>query len=128
MSTRPLFPQLHALIGDAANLLPADVAERVEVLLDDPKDLLPALLARMDGRDAADGQPLDVQGASPAQAAMMAGLSRTLAGLNTLIQLLHTAELAREQVGARQQLNPDVVDGLLLGARELARYARLQLE
>ncbi|MFS2046806.1 hypothetical protein ACEN9Z_22610, partial [Stenotrophomonas geniculata] len=60
--------------------------------------------------------------------AMMAGLSRTLAGLNTLIQLLHTAELAREQVGARQQLNPDVVDGLLLGARELARYARLQLE
>ncbi|MBH1635946.1 hypothetical protein ACNPNN_10965 [Stenotrophomonas geniculata] len=128
MSTRPLFPQLHALIGDAANLLPADVAERVEVLLDDPKDLLPALLARMDGRDAADGQPLDVQGASPAQAAMMAGLSRTLAGLNTLIQLLHAAELAREQGGVHQQLNPDVVDGLLLGARELARYARLQLE
>ncbi len=53
----------------------------------------------------------------------MAGLSRTLAGLNTLIQLLHAAE-----GGARQQLNPDVVDGLLLGARELARYARLQLE
>ncbi|KPG73225.1 hypothetical protein AN993_16425 [Stenotrophomonas maltophilia] len=128
MSTRPLFPQLHALIGDAANLLPADVAERVEVLLDDPKDLLPTLLARMDGRDAADGQPLDVQGASPAQAAMMAGLSRTLAGLNTLIQLLHAAELAREQGGVHQQLNPDVVDGLLLGARELARYARLQLE
>lgn len=69
MSTRPLFPQLHALIGDAAHLLPADVAERVEVLLDDPRDLLPALLARMDGRDAADGQRLDVQGASPAQAA-----------------------------------------------------------
>ncbi|MCU1052205.1 hypothetical protein JAK50_16995 [Stenotrophomonas maltophilia] len=128
MSTRPLFPQLHALIGDAANLLPADVAERVEVLLDDPKDLLPALLARMDGRDAADGQRLDVQGASPTQAAMMAGLSRTLAGLNTLIQLLHAAELAREQGGVHQQLNPDVVDGLLLGARELARYARLQLE
>ncbi|WP_414616277.1 hypothetical protein [Stenotrophomonas geniculata] len=128
MSTRPLFPQLHALIGDAANLLPADVAERVEVLLDDPKDLLPALLARMDGRDAADGRRLDVQGASPAQAATMAGLSRTLAGLNTLIQLLHAAELAREQGGVHQQLNPDVVDGLLLGARELARYARLQLE
>ena len=128
MSTRPLFPQLHALIGDAANLLPADVAERVEVLLDDPKDLLPALLARMDGRDAADGQPLDMQGASLAQAATMAGLSRTLAGLNTLIQLLHAAELAREQGGVNQQLNPDVVDGLLLGARELARYARLQLE
>ncbi|GAB2315860.1 hypothetical protein [Stenotrophomonas geniculata] len=128
MSTRPLFPQLHALVGDAANLLPADVAERVEVLLDDPKDLLPALLARMDGRDAADGQPLDMQGASLAQAATMAGLSRTLAGLNTLIQLLHAAELAREQGGVHQQLNPDVVDGLLLGARELARYARLQLE
>ncbi len=69
-----------------------------------PRDLLPALLARMDGRDAADGQRLDVQGASPAQAATMAGLSRTLAGLNTLIQLLHAAEIAREQGGARQQL------------------------
>ncbi|PSD50697.1 hypothetical protein C7E25_02865, partial [Stenotrophomonas maltophilia] len=60
MSTRPLFPQLHALIGDAANLLPADVAERVEVLLDDPKDLLPALLARMDGRAPPTASPLDV--------------------------------------------------------------------
>lgn len=109
MSIRPLFPQLHALIGDAANLLPA-------------------LLARMDGRDAADGQRLEVQGANPAQAATMAGLSRTLAGLNTLIQLLHAAEIAREQGGAHQQLTPDVVDGLLLGARELACYARLQLE
>ncbi|HHA2534759.1 TPA: hypothetical protein ACOEBE_002420 [Stenotrophomonas maltophilia] len=45
-----------------------------------------------------------------------------------MIQLLHAAEIAREQGGARQQLNPDVVDGLLLGARELARYARQQLE
>ncbi|TGR91778.1 hypothetical protein EN834_35440, partial [bacterium M00.F.Ca.ET.191.01.1.1] len=47
MSARPLFPPLHALIGEAADLLPADLAERIETLLDDPKDLLPALLARM---------------------------------------------------------------------------------
>ncbi|WP_164093146.1 MULTISPECIES: hypothetical protein [Stenotrophomonas maltophilia group] len=135
MSARPLFPQLHALIGEAADLLPADVAERIETLLDDPRDLLPALLARMDGRDAADGRRLEAEGLSPAQAATMAGLSRTLAGLsrtlaglNTLMQVLHAAEAAREQGGAHQQLSPDVVDGLLLGARELARYARLQLE
>ncbi len=51
MSARPVFPQLYALIGEAADLLPADVAARIETLLDDPKDLLPALLARMDGRD-----------------------------------------------------------------------------
>lgn len=69
MSARPVFPQLHALIGEAAALLPADVAERIETLLDDPKDLLPALLARMDGRDAADGRRLEAQGLSPAQAA-----------------------------------------------------------
>ena len=128
MSARPLFPQLHALIGEAADLLPADVAERIETLLDDPKDLLPALLARMDGRDAADGRRLEAEGLRPAQAATMAGLSRTLAGLNALMQVLHAAEAAREQGGAHQQLSPDVVDGLLLGARELARYARLQLE
>lgn len=128
MSARPLFPQLHALIGEAADLLPADLAERIETLLDDPKDLLPALLARMDGRDAADGRRLEAQGLSAAQAATMAGLSRTLAGLNALMQVLHAAEAAREQGGAHQRLSPDVVDGLLLGARELARYARLQLE
>jgi len=85
MSARPVFPQLHALIGEAADLLPADVAARIETLLDDPKDLLPALLARMDGRDAADGRRLEAQGLSPAQAATMAGLSRTLAGLNALM-------------------------------------------
>ena len=33
----PLVPQLHALIGEAADLLPADVAERIETLLDDPR-------------------------------------------------------------------------------------------
>jgi len=82
----------------------------------------------MDGRDAADGRRLEAEGLSPAQAATMAGLSRTLAGLNALMQVLHAAEAAREQGGAHQQLSPDVVDGLLLGARELARYARLQLE
>ncbi len=92
MSARPVFPQLHALIGEAADLLPADVAARIETLLDDPKDLLPALLARMDGRDAADGRRLEAQGLSPAQAATMAGLSRTLAGLNALMQVLHAAD------------------------------------
>jgi len=32
------------------------------------------------------------------------------------------------QGSAGQQLPPDVVEGLLLAARELARYARQQLE
>ncbi|MBH1431488.1 hypothetical protein I5U42_09305 [Stenotrophomonas maltophilia] len=127
MSARPVFPHLSTLIGDAVNRLPADAAERLETLLDDPNDLLPALLARMDGRDGADGQPLEAEGLSPAQAASMAGVARTLAGLEVVIQVLHAAAAAREQGGAHQQLSPDVVDGLLLGARELVRHARQQV-
>ena len=45
MSARPMFPHLSALIGDAVNRLPAEAAERLETLLDDPEDLLPTLLA-----------------------------------------------------------------------------------
>ncbi|HEL3809708.1 TPA: hypothetical protein UMT89_001034 [Stenotrophomonas maltophilia] len=127
MSARPMFPHLSALIGDAVNRLPAEAAERLETLLDDPEDLLPTLLARMDGRDGADGQRLEAEGLSPAQAANRAGLGRTLAGLDVLVQVLHAAAAAREQGGAHQQLSPDVVDGLLLGARELVRHARQQV-
>ncbi|HDS1218801.1 hypothetical protein ABE583_14125 [Stenotrophomonas sp. TWI143] len=128
MSARPLFPHLCALIGESADRLPADAAERLEALLDDPQDLLPALLARMDGRDGADGRRLDVEGLSPVQVATQAGLGRTLAGLDVLVQVLHAAAAAREQGGVHQQLSPDVVDGLLLGARELVRHARQQVE
>ncbi|MDV9041992.1 hypothetical protein [Stenotrophomonas sp. RAC2] len=128
MSARPVFPHLSALIGDVVNRLPADAAERLETLLDDPNDLLPALLARMDGRDGADGQRLEAEGLSPARAASLAGVARTLAGLEVVVQVLHAAAAAREQGGAHQQLSPDVVDGLLLGARELVRHARQQVE
>ena len=65
MSARPEFPHLSALIGDAANRLPANAAERLEALLDDPEDLLPTLLARMDGHDGPDGRRCDAQGLSP---------------------------------------------------------------
>ena len=89
MSTRPLFPQLHALIGDAAHLLPADVAERVEVLLDDPRDLLPALLARMDGRDAADGQRLTLGTASGPLLTFLPLSSAQAVGLPGLLVVEH---------------------------------------
>jgi hypothetical protein len=128
MSARPVFPHLSALIGDAVNRLPAAAAERLETLLDDPNDLLPALLARMDGRDGADGRRFEAEGLSPAQAATQAGVARTLAGLEVVVQVLHAAAAAREQGGTHQQLSPDVVDGLLLGARELVRHARQQVE
>jgi hypothetical protein len=108
--------------------LPADIAERIEDVLAEPSDLLPTLMARMDGRDNADGQTRKETGLSPSQAVTLASLSRTLAGLNALIQMLHAAEAARVQGSAGQQLPPDVVEGLLLAARELARYARQQLE
>ncbi|MDF2483098.1 MAG: hypothetical protein K0R79_3455 [Stenotrophomonas indicatrix] len=128
MSARNTYPNLRRLVGESADQLPADIAERIEDVLAEPSDLLPALMARMDGRDNADGQTRKGTGLSPSQAVTLASLSRTLAGLNALIQMLHAAEAARVQGSAGQQLPPDVVEGLLLAARELARYARQQLE
>jgi hypothetical protein len=123
----PAVPQLHALIGEAADLLPADVAERIEALLDDPKDLLPALLARMDGRDAADGRGWKCRGQPGAGGHH--GRSQPHACRPECPHPGAARRRSRPRAGrARQQLSPDVVDGLLLGARELARYARLQLE
>ncbi|OUL12838.1 hypothetical protein B0X78_10620 [bacterium AM6] len=128
MSARTTYPNLRRLVGESADQLPADIAERIEDVLAEPSDLLPALMARMDGRDNADGQTRKGTGLSPSQAVTLASLSRTLAGLNALIQMLHAAEAARVQGSTGQQLPPDVVEGLLLAARELARYARQQLE
>ncbi|AWH22515.1 MULTISPECIES: hypothetical protein [Stenotrophomonas] len=127
MSQRTAYPNLHRLVGDSIDQLPAEIAERIEDVLSEPTDLLPNLLARMDGRDTAEGQPQKATGLTPAQAVTLASLSRTLAGLNALIQMLHAAEAARVQGSAGQQLPPDVVEGLLLAARELAQYARRQL-
>jgi hypothetical protein len=127
MSARTTYPNLRRLVGESADQLPADIAERIEDVLAEPSDLLPALMARMDGRDNADGQTRKGTGLSPSQAVTLASLSRTLAGLNALIQMLHAAEAARVQGSAGQQLPLDVVEGLLLAARELARYARQQL-
>ncbi len=128
MSARTTYPNLRRLVGESADQLPADIAERIEDVLAEPSDLLPALMARMDGRDNADGQTRKGTGLTPSQAVTLASLSRTLAGLNALIQMLHAAEAARVQGSTGQQLPPDVVEGLLLAARELARYARQQLE
>ncbi|WP_445514372.1 hypothetical protein [Stenotrophomonas sp. 3(2025)] len=128
MSARTTYPNLRRLVGESADQLPGDIAERIEDVLAEPSDLLPALMARMDGRDNADGQTRKGTGLTPSQAVTLASLSRTLAGLNALIQMLHAAEAARVQGSTGQQLPPDVVEGLLLAARELARYARQQLE
>jgi len=128
MAARTTYPNLRRLVGESADQLPADIAERIEDVLAEPSDLLPALMARMDGCDNADGQARQSTGLTPSQAVTLASLSRTLAGINALMQMLHAAEAARVQRSAGQQLPPDVVEGLLLAARELARYARQQLE
>src|SRR5688572_28407829 len=45
MSARTTYPNLRRLVGESADQLPADIAERIEDVLSEPSDLLPALMA-----------------------------------------------------------------------------------
>jgi len=128
MSHRPLYPNLRRLVGDSADQLPAEIAERIEDLLDEPGDLLPSLMARREGQGNADRQPAHGAGLTPSQAVTLASLSRTLAGINALMRMLQEAEAARAQGRPGQPLPTDVVEGLLLATRELARYVCQQLK
>lgn len=126
MSKRTTYPNLRRLVGESADQLPPDIAERVEDVLAEPGDLLPALMARMEANDNTEGQPSQGAGVSAEHAVILVSLSRTLAGLNALIQMVYAAKAAREQGISDQQLPPEVVQGLLLAVRELSRYVRQQ--
>lgn len=126
MSKRTTYPNLRRLVGESADQLPPDIAERIEDVLSEPGDLLPTLVARMEGGGNVGRQPSQGAGVSAEQAVILVSLSRTLAGLNALIQMMYAAKAAQEQGISDQQLPPEVVQGLLLAVRELSRYVRQQ--
>lgn len=57
----------------------------------------------------------------------MARIDRANAGLNLLLERLHTIERVRVDGDADQQVGDDVREGLLMACRGLAEYVDVQL-
>lgn len=118
-------PRLHAVIGDLANNVPEDVAREIECALNEKKLPLqaPAFFACLDAirkGDGADGQPCH---ACRIGAGNHASLSRSLAGLSALLDLLQAADRARVEGAPEEQLGSFHTDGLIVAARQLVREA-----
>lgn len=125
-------PRLHALIGDAAFDVPADIAREMESALVERNHPAgrPAFFACLDAihkGDCADGQPWNPAQSPKVSALDMASLSRSLGGLVVLLDVLHAAERCRLEGDEDEQLGEFVIDGLIASARQLAQSAQHSL-
>ena len=118
-------PRLHALIGDLANDVPEDLAREIECALNEQNLPVqaPTFFACLDAirqGDGADGQPCHARRLG---AGNHASLSRSLAGLTALLDLLQAADRARVEGVPEGQLGSFHIDGLIVAARQLVREA-----
>ncbi|WP_367381558.1 hypothetical protein [Stenotrophomonas cyclobalanopsidis] len=118
-------PRLHALIGDIAKDVPEDLAREIECALNEQNLPVqaPTFFACLDAirqGDGADGQPCHGHRLG---AGNHASLSRSLAGLTALLDLLQAADRARVEGGLEEQLGSFHTDGLIVAARQLVREA-----
>ncbi|AWH48623.1 hypothetical protein C1925_05405 [Stenotrophomonas sp. SAU14A_NAIMI4_5] len=123
-------PRLHALIGDIANEMPEDLAREIECALNEQNLPVqaPTFFACLDAirqGDGADGQPCNARRIG---ADHHASLSRSLAGLTALLDLLQAADRARVEGMPQEQLGSFHTDGLIVAARQLVREATHCLE
>ncbi|MEN5289450.1 hypothetical protein [Stenotrophomonas lactitubi] len=118
-------PRLHALIGDIATDVPEDLAREIECALNE-QDLpaqAPTFFACLNAirkADGADGKPCK---ARTLGASEHASLSRSLAGIAALLDLLQAADRARVDGGLDEQMSPFHIDGMIVAARQLVREA-----
>ncbi len=122
-------PRLHALIGNLANDVPEDLAREIECALNEQN--LPAqaptffaCLNAIRKGDGADGQPC--QG-HRLRAGNYASLSRSLAGLTALLDLLQAADRARVDGGPYEVVGDFHIDGIIVAARQLVLQATRSL-
>lgn len=121
--------RLHALIGDAMLDLPAHLAERLEKTLEaqgmsDPTPALIAHLTLMHHGESADGSLWEEPGLSLGRCGDLALASRSLHGLQGILQILQAAHLTRQHAGPEQQLGAHLQDALFQAARQLAVAAQ----
>ncbi len=123
-------PRLYALIDDIAKQVPDDIAHEIECALEEQNLPLqaPTFFACLDAirrADGANGQPCN-----PCRLGSSdhASLSRSLAGLSALLDLLQAAERARVEGGPDEQMSSFHTDGLIVAARQLVCEASHCLE
>jgi len=121
----PAHDRLHALLGDALHDLPPRFVSRLERILAEQPLEAPGSgrvvditrgrqRARIDGGHGPEAwQPL------PLQRECAASISRKLAGLSTIVQILDAAHHCRDEERDSPVLGAHVVEGLLVAAREL---------
>lgn len=101
-------PRLYALIDDIADQVPDDIAREIECALDE--------------------QNLPLQAPTFFACNEHASLSRSLAGLSALLDILQAAERARVEGGPDEQMGGFHTDGLIVAARQLVFEAPHCLE
>lgn len=121
-----IHPRLHALIGDIAADVPADLAREIECALEErqlppSRPTFPSCLNAIRTGDDQAGRACTPQTLS---AAGFGSLDRSLAALNAVLDLLHAAERARLDGDPQDQLGDLHRDGLIVAARQIARAAQ----
>lgn len=124
----PAAEKLHALIGDGIAHLSPHLIERLESTLASQSaaangSTLVRHLRQMQDGECADGSMWIERQLHAGRCADMASVSRGLRGLVAVLQLLHAAQLTREDSSPDQHLGDDLTDGLLHAARLLAETA-----
>lgn len=131
-TSRPRYPRLHALLGDACRGLPEAVAETMEEALcgaaetTQPRAFF-AFLEDIGKGYCADGAPWEELKLLPARALDMACTSQSASGTSAVLAVLHAAHVAREDDGPDGQLKADLVDGLFRACAALSRLTERSL-
>ena len=81
------------------------------------------ILKRMRGCEGADGLPWPENDVSPGRRVSLARTERSLVGLLTVLEVLHSANRCRVAADPERHLDEGIVDGLFLACRGLVEWA-----
>lgn len=121
----PAHDRLYALLGDALHDLPPRFVSRLERILAEQPLEAPGCdrvvdISRARQRASSDGRHgPEAWPSAPVQRTDAASISRKLAGLSTIVQILDAAHHCRGEERDAPVLGAHMVDGLPVAAREL---------
>lgn len=121
----PAHTRLHALIGDAVHDLPPRFIRKLEHILADQTcvetttDRVVNLFRHRNRASATDDKNEAHRPISVFHQNRAASISRKLAGLSAIVQILDAAHHCREGESSEPVLGTDMVEGLLAAGREL---------
>lgn len=123
-------PRLYALIGDIAADVPEDLAREIECALNEDQashtgsTLLERLNAIRQG-DCADGRGWTAAALGSRE---MASISRSIYGLETILDVLHAAARTHSDEPRSEHIGDFYSDGLILAARQIVCALRIAVD